>query len=462
MKKVVFVLLCLGIVTPLTWILIYKFEGSAPEVTVQMPSLYLKKTDLMELKVRDAKSGIRQVTVSLIQKDNEKILLDKTFSPDSLLTILSGPETSEASFSIPIETRKYGMSDGEAVIRILVTDGSWRGWNKGNRYYEEKQVVIDTQPPKVSILSQQHNVERGGSGLVIYRVYESDIKSGVLVGDNFFPGHPGLFKDPQVMAAFFALDHNQGPGTRLLVQAQDLAGNVTERGFHHYIRDANFRNDTLNISDEFLERKMPDIDTGAKEESFSQEQNPLLAKFLYINGEFRAQNVKTVLDVPSDTVEKMLWKDKFDRLNNSANRAKFADRRTYKYKGKEIDKAVHLGIDLASVSNAPVGASNSGRVIFTDNVGIFGNTIILDHGFGLASLYCHLSEIQVNKGDEVAKGDIIGKTGLTGLAGGDHLHLSMIVHNVFVNPVEWWDPAWIKNNITSKIDAVEKELSAGN
>jgi len=112
-------------------------------------------------------------------------------------------------------------------------------------------------------------------------------------------------------------------------------------------------------------------------------------------------------------------------------------------------------MDLASTANAKVGAANGGRVIMAAFGGIFGNTVIIDHGFGLASLYSHLNEITVNKGDRVSKGDIIGRTGLTGLAGGDHLHFSMIVHNVFVNPVEWWDTAWIKNNVTSKIESVK-------
>jgi murein DD-endopeptidase MepM/ murein hydrolase activator NlpD len=123
-----------------------------------------------------------------------------------------------------------------------------------------------------------------------------------------------------------------------------------------------------------------------------------------------------------------------------------------------ISHSTHLGIDLASTSNAAVGAANNGRVIMAENVGIFGNVIVIDHGLGLASLYAHLSQMNVAKGDMVKKNDIIGRTGLTGLAGGDHLHFGMMLHNVCVNPVEWWDAAWIKNNITSKIESVKKQI----
>ena len=458
MKKAVLILVFLVVAVPLAWILFNQYEGDAPEVTVSLPSQYLKKSFQMDLTVEDRGTGLRRVMVSLMQNGNEKTLLDKNYPPSSLLSLFSDKRQTRESFSIPIESRRYGMSDGEAVIRILVTDYSWHGWNKGNRFYDERQVIIDTKPPQVKILTQQHNLTRGGAGLVIYKTDEDQVKSGVKVGDNFFPGHSGMYKDPQVMAAFFALDHTQGPGTRINVIAQDAAGNETKRGFYHYIRERNFRTDTLNISDRFLERKMPDIYLGAKEDEFAGAENPMLAKFLYINGELRKQNVEHVLSVPADTQGKMMWEGKFGRLPGAANRAKYADHRIYKYKGKEIDRATHLGIDLASTANAKVGAANRGRVTMAEDVGIFGNTVIIDHGFGLASLYSHLSDIRVEKGDEVAKGQIIGTTGLTGLAGGDHLHLSIIVHNVFVNPVEWWDNNWIRNNITSKIDAVGKQI----
>lgn len=459
MKKAVLVLLLTGVVIPLAWILVYKYEGAVPEISVHLPSDYLKNDYVMELKVTDAKTGLRQVRVSLMQKGNEKVLLDNAYPSDSLFNFLAGPTHAEDSFSIPIESRKYGMADGEAIIQILVTDQSWRGWNTGNRFYEERKVIIDTQPPKIKVLTRQHNLARGGSGLVVYQVFEPDTRSGVRVGDNFFPGHSGLFDDPSMMTAFFALDHTQGPGTRIKVEAQDLAGNIAQRGFHHYIRDKNFRSDVLNISDGFLESKMPDIDLGAKEGEFSTDANPLLAKFLYVNKTLRQQNVEKVLSMPAGTRPEMMWQGRFKRLAGAANRAQYADRRVYKYKGKEIDRATHLGADLASTANAAVAAGNSGRIIMAEDVGIFGKTVIIDHGFGLASLYSHLSEMHVAQGDVVTTGDIIGKTGLTGLAGGDHLHFSMIVHNRFVNPVEWWDPNWIKHNITDKIAAVKNDPS---
>ncbi|MCP3940847.1 MAG: M23 family metallopeptidase [Desulfobacteraceae bacterium] len=456
MKKVVIVILFLAILIPLVWILFYKYEGSGPKVDVVLPSLYLKKSYEMSLKVNDKGTGLRKVMVSIVQNGNEKVLLEKDYPPSSLASFFSDRRVNEDSFVIPVESRKYGMHDGEALIRIMVADYSWRGWNRGNVFSEEKKVIIDTKPPEIRVLTRQHNIARGGSGLVIYKLSEDNVKSGVMVGDNFFPGYSGLFKNKNIYAAFFALSDKQGPGTQIFVTAQDLAGNVAQRGFHHYIGDKHFKTDTLNISDKFLEFKMPDFDLGEVDDTFVGSKNPLLEKFIYINTKLRKKNCATVLKVPEDTEGKLLWKGRFARLAGSATRAGFADHRTYKYHGREIGQADHMGMDLASTSNAKVGAANAGRVIMAKKVGIFGNCVIIDHGFGLASLYAHLSEITVNKGDEVAKGDVIGISGLTGLAGGDHLHFSMIVHNVFVNPVEWWDASWIKNNITSKIKFVKQ------
>jgi murein DD-endopeptidase MepM/ murein hydrolase activator NlpD len=113
-----------------------------------------------------------------------------------------------------------------------------------------------------------------------------------------------------------------------------------------------------------------------------------------------------------------------------------------------------MGIDLASVAQSPVSASNTGKIIFAEGLGIYGKTVIIDHGFGLFSMYSHLSSFTVKKDQMVSKGEIIGRTGVTGLAGGDHLHFGILVHNTFVNPIEWWDESWIKNNISDKIKAV--------
>ena len=151
-----------------------------------------------------------------------------------------------------------------------------------------------------------------------------------------------------------------------------------------------------------------------------------------------------------------LWEGTFLRLPNSAPRGSFAQLRSYFYHGKQVDQQTHLGIDLASLAHSPVPAANVGKVVYADDLGIYGQCIIIDHGLGLQTLYGHLSRIGAKVGDQVHKGQIIGTTGDTGLAGGDHLHFGVVISGEQVNPIEWWDPSWIRNNVTGKLQAAEK------
>src|SRR5262249_21136466 len=113
----------------------------------------------------------------------------------------------------------------------------------------------------------------------------------------------------------------------------------------------------------------------------------------------------------------------------------------------------HLGFDLASLRGSTVPAGNTGRVVFAGPLGIYGNTVILDHGLGLFSLYGHLSGITVAPDARVAPGGPIRNTGDTGLAGGDHLHFSIMIHGVHVDPVEWWDAHWIHDHVEARLAA---------
>jgi murein DD-endopeptidase MepM/ murein hydrolase activator NlpD len=181
-----------------------------------------------------------------------------------------------------------------------------------------------------------------------------------------------------------------------------------------------------------------------------------IEKFCIINRELREKNAAVFQDLGKNTSQERLWEGSWLRLKDAACMANFADHRIYYYKGKEVDRAVHLGIDLASLANSEVYAANNGRVIYAQPLGIYGLTVVLDHGQGLASTYSHLSKINVKTGQEVSKGDKIGFTGQTGLAGGDHLHFGIMVSGLFVNPTEWWDPHWIHDNITRKLLLLKK------
>ncbi len=449
-------LLIAGIfIAGLLWALFIRMEGQEPIANIILPGNSLGLSQNLNISITDNQSGIKRIWFGILQGGREVILKQKRFPADGFIKGgKGGGKLKTASLEILFEPKTIGITDGEAILRLAVWDYSWRNWAKGNHTYLEKKIMIDTSPPKPEVISKIHNINQGGSGLVIYRLSENCRKSGVVAGDNFFPGHSGLFKDPKIFTAFFALSYKQGPGTQLFVKAVDMAGNTGKKNFSYHINKRVFKKDIIKISDRFLNWKMPEFDTSQDQ---SQSDN-IIDKFLKINNEIRRKNTIKIFQIALVTENKKYWQKKFLRLPKSANRAGFADARAYAYKGKIIDNQVHMGIDLASTAHSRVPAANPGKIVFINELGIYGKTIIIDHGFGLFSMYSHLSKFFVKSNQVVKRREIIGETGRTGLAGGDHLHFGMLIHNTFVNPIEWWDKKWIQNNIIIKINNAQAEI----
>jgi murein DD-endopeptidase MepM/ murein hydrolase activator NlpD len=292
--------------------------------------------------------------------------------------------------------------------------------------------------------------------MVVYRTTPPAARSGVRVGDLEYPGHPAsgtglLGAGPELSVAFFALLYDQDLSTPIAVFARDEAGNESTATFVNDVFAKRFRRSRIELDDRFLKRIVPEILAHSPELKTSAPGDELLPAFLEINGELRRSNAERIAELTSTTSPAQLWRGPFVQLGSSQVEAGFADHRTYFYGGKEVDQQVHLGFDLASTAAVPVSAANAGKVLYADWLGIYGNCVIVDHGLDVASLYGHLSAIEVKVGDTVARGQALGKSGMTGLAGGDHLHFTMLVHGRPVNPVEWWDPHWIQDRVERKL-----------
>jgi murein DD-endopeptidase MepM/ murein hydrolase activator NlpD len=191
-------------------------------------------------------------------------------------------------------------------------------------------------------------------------------------------------------------------------------------------------------------------------------QGSTIEKFLVLNGDLRRRNAETIAGYAKQSVPEILWGGAvFHPFTSTAVEAAFADQRTYFYKGKEVDRQTHLGFHLARVVNSPIVAANRGKVVHAAPLGIYGNCVILDHGMGVQSLYAHLSSIGVQPGQMVEKEQELGKSGMTGLAGGDHLHFTMLVNGQMVNPVEWWDAHWIRTDPAQAARASGADFGAG-
>jgi len=223
-------------------------------------------------------------------------------------------------------------------------------------------------------------------------------------------------------------------------------------GFDHKTFPDTFARSRVPVDDAFFGRVVPQILQATPELKMpAGTPEERLAAFLAINSDVRRKNAQQIESIAGKSGPEMLWRGPFQRMARAASAAVFADHRTYVYGGREVDRQVHLGVDLASIRGAQVAAANAGRVMYAASLGIYGNCVVVDHGMGVQTLYAHLSAIDVETGDSVKGGDVIGRSGVTGLAAGDHVHFTTLLAGRPVNPVEWWDPHWIADRIDRKL-----------
>ena len=315
-----------------------------------------------------------------------------------------------------------------------------------------KDIQVRLEPPRISVVSTHHYVNHGGSEFVVYRATPSDVASGVRVGDVEYPGFP-VGSDPAVKGAFFALLYDQDLHTKIQAFARDEVGNEATSSFIDNVFEKPQKKSRIELDDKFVGRVVPEILEHSPELKVAPPAagEDMMPAFLAVNGDLRRKNADQIAAFAKQTSPTRLWDGPFVQLGNSKVEAAFADHRTYIYKGKDVDHQVHLGFDLAVTSRTPIVAANAGTVMNASWLGIYGNCIILDHGMGVQSLYGHLSSFDVKVGDRVTRGQTIGRSGMTGMAGGDHLHFTMLVNGRMVNPVEWWDAHWIQDRVMRKL-----------
>ncbi len=416
------------------------YEREKPLISLLDDVSLLGTSGEFSFSILDEKSGLQWVEVALLQGDNKVRLLTRSFLRQGYFAAAGENRFEE---KVQVKSSTLGLKDGKIELLITARDFSFWNWMMGNESTYSVPLILDTRPPLVSVMESPRAIKQGGAAIVVYRIGEDVARHGVYVNGFFNPGFPLDKKGPGVYGAMIGLPFEGTKVDDAHVMAVDEAGNEGRAGFGMIVRPANFRkNRTINVGDGFLQLKLPEF-----RNHYPGMVGDDVAQYVFINSEVRKKNYQTILAVCKSSAPQRFWEGRFLRLGRSSTQARFADHRTYFYKGAEIDQQVHLGIDLASTKHAEVGAANHGRVVFAEYLGIYGNTVIIDHGLGLFSLYSHLSQIATAPDNMVKKGDIIGLTGNTGMAGGDHLHFSLLVNGLFVNPLEWWDQHWLDLNI---------------
>ncbi len=333
------------------------------------------------------------------------------------------------------------LKEGPARLVVETVSNDFRG--STDRATAEVNVVLT--PPRVIPDDLQHYINQGGMELVTFTVSGSWSEAGVKVGKYTFSSFPLPGKPPEQRFAMFAYPWDLPPDVQPLVYARNQAGTEATGHFWFKLFPKKFRVRDLVLDDKLMEKLVTSVDpTGQLAPG-----PDLLSRFLKINSEMRQKNNQQLADLRFKTEQKILWNGPF--IHWGKEEADFADVRDYVYNGKKVDHQVHLGFDLSDRQNGPVMAANDGRVVWASDLGIYGNCVVLDHGYGLQSIYGHMHQIDVKPGDLVKKGQSMGIAGQTGLAEGVHVHFGMQIDGVQTNPREWWDEHWIKDRILSKL-----------
>jgi murein DD-endopeptidase MepM/ murein hydrolase activator NlpD len=421
--------------------------GPEPSVLLGAGLPGIGKRTPIDIVVEEPKRGLAGFRVELVQGDRVEVLAEREYRPLDPWEFWGQRKVREdLKIEIGSETVE-GLEEGEADVRVVAERAwSWLRWPAP--VTETLTLPVKLKPPTLQVVSRYTYVTQGGSEAVVYRVGASAVRDGVQAGNWWFPGYPLPGGDERDRFALFAVPYDMADGAEIKLLATDDVENVARASFIDQFRPRPFKTDSINLDERFMERVVPAILDQTPE---IRDRGSLLDNYLAVNGELRGRNAQTLVELSGKSVPDFLWKDRFLQMRNAKVMSDFADRRNYVFEGKVVDQQDHLGYDLASTSLAEIQAANDGIVLLARYFGIYGNTVVIDHGYGLLTLYGHLSSIVVEEGQDVVRGEVIGRSGATGLAGGDHLHFTVLLQGLPVNSAEWWDGHWIHDRLKLKL-----------
>ncbi len=419
-----------------------QFERVAPKIIIN-DKIYTNLKDPIKVTIED-NIAIKKVNVYVIDKGKRVAILSQIF-----------PMPKKKN-SINIVIPKKFANANRLVIEAI--DNSKWNFMRGNIATKEVSLAVDRQPPQISVISFSQYVRKGGSALVIFNIHDYGVKRVYIDAQNGDHFNAVKYKKDGVFVSLIAWSFNKDEFNPIII-AKDLAGNVSKYRIDFRKLNKNYRVSKIRATDKFINGKISDLIT--LDSDYSNITEPL-AKFKAVNELMRKKNEDYIHRLSSKVTPVVgKWEIKpFYPLKNGKRVANFGDHRYYYYKDpkKIISESFHVGLDLASIKQDNIYASNKGRVVSTRLNGIYGNMPLIDHGLGLYTLYGHCSKVLVKSGDRVHAGEVIAKTGTTGLALGDHLHFGILVQGVEVNPYEWMDKKWIKEHINAIFIEADKNL----
>jgi len=367
------------------------------------------------------------------------------------------PKSQTILVKYPYKSKVLDKRAKHFTLTVTVTDSSLWNMAEGNRATKRIDIEVDYKRPNVNLIANSRMINQGGSALAVFQAEDENLNAlYVLANGNRFKAEP--YKKEGYYAVLIAWPFTDESFDAKIV-ATDKAGNRREVHIPFYHGNPKYKVSKIRATDKFIDGKITDLASSDPEYADIEDR---LKRLKAINETMRQKNEDLIHRLSRHVSDEILesWHIKrFYPLRNGKKVASFGDHRYYYYRDKThiISESYHVGYDLASTKMANIVASNPGRVVFADENGIYGNMPLIDHGLGLYTLYGHCSQLLVKEGDEVHAGEVIAKTGMTGLALGDHLHFGILVQGIEVRPVEWFDRKWIKkfiDNVFKEADRI--------
>jgi murein DD-endopeptidase MepM/ murein hydrolase activator NlpD len=415
---------------------------SPPTARLTRPTERLGRITPLEVELVSGRAGLRSYEIAVRRADGSLMTVDRKLFPGGGLL---GSGQRRFTAAIEIDAREIEVGEGRVDLLVFAEDHSPLNLMRRRNPVLELPLQVDLTPPALRSLGEgpPRIIASGGSDLALYEVDEDAARSGVEIGTRTFPGAAVSGLPPTTRAALYAIAHDTDDSAVPRLFAEDDVGNRRTVDLHVNLRVKSFPAEDIVISEEFIRGKILPL----LESSKLSAPKDLLQSFLLVNRNVRQTSETKVSELTGVASPDLKLDGAFRQQPGTHVGSRFAEHRTYRYNGNVIDRQNHLGYDLASVKQAPVLAAQAGTVKAAEEIGIYGRAVVLDHGLGLHSLYAHLSGVDVAVGDEVALGQQLGRTGESGLAAGDHLHFSILVHGVHVDPIEWWDPKWVRLHV---------------
>ena len=420
------------------------FERVAPSIKFNHGKFWNLR-DKFTIDISD-NSGIKFYKVLMINDGKPKILAKKEFSENEIKkNVLVNVKLPEF----------YPIKGKHILLKVEVVDNSKWNYFAGNEAKAQEEFYIDKMPPMTEVIHNNYAMRRGGSGIAIVKVSDDNLaKSYIKISESKNPTNYKIFKlTPFYKKGYFisllVWPYEYKSFSADLV-AIDKAGN--ESISHIPIRWLSVRYPKVNIN--LTKSFIQNIDVPLLNKMGIEIPNNLKDIFKKVNEYVRKLNENTLYKATNVILDKQIndfYIKAFRPMKGAAKKASYGEMRSYIFDGEKISFAIHKGIDLASFRQAKIYSSNKGSVIYANFTGIYGNTLAVYHKLGLVSSYSHCSIFNVSQGSKVSRGMILARTGSTGAVFGDHLHFGIYIQGLPVQPLEWMDSHWIKDNITNVI-----------